>query len=54
MIVPAISPSLPDDAADTASGSHRAWLRAEQERAALRRVWADWFDRSRPAAAARS
>jgi amidase len=43
MIVPAISPSLPDDAAEVASGSHRAWLRNEQERAALRRTWADWF-----------
>jgi len=43
MIVPAISPSMPDDHAEVASGSHRAWLRAEEERAALRRTWADWF-----------
>jgi amidase len=43
MIVPAISPSLPDEAAEAAGGSHRAWLRNEQERAALRRTWADWF-----------
>jgi amidase len=43
MIVPAISPSLPDDAAEIAGGSHRAWLRNEQERAALRRTWANWF-----------
>ncbi len=43
MILPAISPSLPDDRADAASGSHRAWLRAEQERAALRGTWAEWF-----------
>jgi len=44
MIVAAISPSLPDDHADATSGSHRAWLRAEEERARLRRVWAEWFD----------
>ncbi len=43
MILPAISPSLPDDQADALSGSHRAWLRAEEERAALRRTWAEWF-----------
>jgi amidase len=43
MIVAAISPSLPDDHADAASGSHRAWLRAEQQRAALRRTWSEWF-----------
>jgi amidase len=43
MIVPAISPSLADDAAEIAGGSHRAWLRNEQERAALRRTWSEWF-----------
>jgi amidase len=43
MIVSAISPSLPDDHADAASGTHRAWLRAEERRAALRRTWAEWF-----------
>ncbi len=43
MILPAISPSLPDDRADAASGSHREWLRAEQERAARRGAWAEWF-----------
>jgi amidase len=43
MILPAISPSLPDEVADTMSGSHRAWLRAEEERARLRATWADWF-----------
>ena len=26
------------------AGSHRAWLRAEQERVVFRRVWADWFE----------
>jgi amidase len=43
MIVAAMSPSLPDDQADAASGSHLAWLRAEAERVAVRRTWADWF-----------
>jgi amidase len=43
MILPAISPSMPDEQADGYAGSHRAWLRAEEERAALRRTWADWF-----------
>ena len=47
MIVPAMAPSLAhdqtDEQADASSGSHLAWLRAEEERAALRRTWAEWF-----------
>jgi amidase len=43
MITGAISPSMPDDVADAASGSHRAWLAAEEQRAALRATWAEWF-----------
>ncbi|HEY3673991.1 MAG TPA: amidase family protein [Acidimicrobiia bacterium] len=47
MIVPAMAPSLAydqaEEQADASSGSHLAWLRAEEERAALRRTWADWF-----------
>jgi amidase len=43
MIGPAVSPSIDDDVADAMSGSHRAWLRAEQDRAVLRHVWSDWF-----------
>jgi len=43
MIGAAISPSLPDGIADERSGAHRAWLRAEEERARLRRTWAEWF-----------
>ena len=27
------------------SGSHLAWLRGEEDRAALRRTWAEWFER---------
>src|SRR3954468_10261116 len=47
MIVPAMAPSLAhdqtDEQADASSGSHLAWLRAEQDRAALRATWAEWF-----------
>jgi amidase len=40
----AISPSLPDEAAEGASGSHRAWLRADERRAHLRQIWQEWFE----------
>ena len=43
MIVPAMAPSLPEEQAEASSGSHLAWLRAEEDRAALRRTWAEWF-----------
>jgi amidase len=44
MILPAISPSLEADQQDVLSGSHRQWLRFEEQRVALRRVWADWYE----------
>jgi amidase len=44
LIVPAVSPSLPDDVADASSGSHRAWLRHNEDRARLRQIWARWFE----------
>jgi amidase len=44
MIIGAISPSMPDDVAEAAGGTHRAWLRAEEQRAALRIKWAQWFE----------
>jgi amidase len=44
MILSAISPSLDDDLQDPLSGSHRQWLRSEEQRTALRRVWAEWFE----------
>lgn len=44
MILPAISPSLDAPVQDSLSGSHRQWLRAEEQRAAMRRVWAEWFE----------
>jgi amidase len=45
MILPAISPSLDKDVQDVASGSHRQWLHMEEQRTALRHVWAEWFER---------
>ncbi len=44
LIVAAISPSMPEEAAEAMSGSHRAWLAADERRAALRRTWALWFE----------
>jgi amidase len=44
LIVPAVSPSLADDVADASSGSHRAWLRHNEDRARLRQIWASWFE----------
>ena len=44
MITPAISPSMPDDVAEAFSGSHLAWLRLEEQRAAARARWAQWFE----------
>ena len=44
LIVAAIAPSMSDDVADAASGTHLAWLRADEERARLKRVWAEWFE----------
>jgi amidase len=40
----AISPSLPDEVAEGAAGSHRDWLRADQRRVELREVWREWFE----------
>jgi amidase len=45
MVGAAASPSAPDATAEVSAGSHRAWLRAEEERASRRHVWADWFER---------
>jgi len=43
LIAAAISPSMPDEAAEAMSGSHRQWLAGDEKRAALRAVWAEWF-----------
>ncbi len=43
LIVAAISPSLSADIAEAMSGTHLAWLQADEERAQLRAKWAEWF-----------
>jgi amidase len=43
LIAAAVSPSMPDDVAERISGSHLAWLRADERRAAVQRSWAEWF-----------
>jgi amidase len=40
----AVSPSRPDDQAESAAGSHRAWLRGDERRMHLRRIWQEWFE----------
>jgi amidase len=40
----AVSPSQPEDDAQRVGVSHRAWLRADERRAQLRRIWEEWFD----------
>ena len=44
LIAAAVSPSMPADVADQISGSHLAWLRLDEQRAALREVWRQWFE----------
>ncbi len=44
MITAAVAPSMPDDIAEAFAGTHLQWLRADEQRAELRRVWAEWFD----------
>lgn len=44
LIVAAISPSIDAALADGMSGSHRQWLRMDEERARLRATWAEWFE----------
>jgi amidase len=45
MIAAAVSPSFPPEIAEAISGSHLAWLRADEQRARLRAIWAEWFTR---------
>ena len=45
LLAAAISPSWPEDGAERISGSHLAWLRNDERRAAYRRAWAEWFQR---------
>jgi amidase len=41
----AVSPGMPEDEAEGAAGSHRAWLRHDEHRAHLRGIWEEWFER---------
>ena len=43
LIAPAISPSMPDEIAEAISGSHLAWLKAQDQRVSFLRTWAEWF-----------
>jgi len=44
LIRAAIAPSMDADIAEAAAGSHLGWLRADEERARLKSVWAEWFE----------
>jgi amidase len=44
LVTPALSPSMPEEVAQVAGGSHRDWLRADEQRALLRRTWQTWFE----------
>ena len=43
LISAAVSPSMPDDFAEAMGGSHLTWLAAQQRRAELKMIWAQWF-----------
>jgi amidase len=43
LILEAISPSMGPEIAEAISGSHYSWLVNTEKRAALQRVWAEWF-----------
>ena len=43
LVAAAVSPGMPDDIAEQVSRSHLEWLRHDEERAAFRRRWAEWF-----------
>jgi len=44
LIRAAIAPSMDAEVAEAAAGSHLGWLRADEERARLKAVWAEWFE----------
>ena len=44
LISAAISPSMPGEIAEVMGGSHLAWLAAQQRRAELKLIWAQWFE----------
>ena len=44
LISSVVSVSANPEIAEATAGGHLAWLAAQQERARLRRIWADWFE----------
>jgi amidase len=44
MITEAITPSMPPEVADAFSASHHTWIENNKARAAMQRVWAEWFE----------
>lgn len=44
LVTAAVSPSMPDGVAEAASGTHRDWLRADEQRARLWRIWQEWLE----------
>ena len=44
LITEAITPSMPPEAAAAFSASHHTWLENNVKRAAMQRVWAEWFE----------
>ena len=43
LLLPAISRSVDQPIGEAIAGNHRGWLELDEQRAALRRTWADWF-----------
>jgi len=44
LIAAAVSPSMPEEVAEQIARSHLDWLRHDEQRAAFRRRWAEWFE----------
>jgi amidase len=44
LVAAAVSPGMPEEVAEQISRSHLEWLRHDEERVALRRRWAGWFE----------
>lgn len=43
LLLPAISRSVDAPIGEAIAGNHRTWLELDEQRTALRRVWAEWF-----------
>ncbi|MEY2431825.1 MAG: amidase [Acidimicrobiaceae bacterium] len=43
LVASAISPSMPEAVADAIGGSHLSWLKLQDQRALVQRVWDTWF-----------